>query len=99
MRRHSSSLTTLSVCATVPPACPILSPRPLPALLVRAPHLALYQLAEAIGDRPLACVTAVQIKAAPAARQRPASGLKRPRPGARRATCYRPRYLNIQRLN
>src|SRR4029077_5634959 len=32
-----------------------------PVLLVRAPDLALYQLAEAIGDRPLACVTAVQI--------------------------------------
>jgi hypothetical protein len=52
------SLTTLSVFATVPPACPILSPRPLSALLVRAPDLALYQPAEAIGDRPLPCVTA-----------------------------------------
>jgi hypothetical protein len=30
-------------------------------LLIRATHLALHQLAEAIGNHPLTCITAVQI--------------------------------------
>ena len=55
------NLTTVFIFATVPPACPILFPRPLPAVLIRAPYLALYQLAEAIGDRPLTCITAVKV--------------------------------------
>jgi len=47
--------------AYVPAACPIAPPCPLRTLFNPAPQLALYEPVQAIGNRPLASITAVQI--------------------------------------